>query len=77
MSDSFPLIAQLCLINGSYLECCAEKDSEMISQKEVLREISDICHWPREAGSMPSSVKCWHSLVHFLFKRDKEYEIKA
>lgn len=63
MANSFPLIAQLCLIDVSYLECCAEKDSEMISQKEVLRKISDICHCPREAGSVPSSVKCWHSLV--------------
>lgn len=59
------------------MECCAEKDSETILQGEVLRLVNDVCHWHREAGRVPCSVKCWHSWVNLLFKRNREYEISG
>lgn len=43
----------------------------------MLRLIGDVCHWHREAGRVLPSVKYWHSSVHLLFKRDREYEIRG
>lgn len=53
MTNSFPLVSQLGSLDGNCVECCAEEDSEMISQGEVLRLMSNACHWHRRLEGCP------------------------